>query len=120
MKRISYLLVHFVNFVDNKETCYPPENDLDPLDPSGDHVELGMQVDWIPPRVVPEARCYLMNVNELCPKFSTSDPEEIVTSTFDSFQFGNLPIKPDIQDLYETVTETGRATYMYFYNQAYS
>ena len=79
-----------------------------------------MQVDWIPPRVVPEARCYLMNVNELCPKFSTSDPEEIVTSTFDSFQFGNLPIKPDIQDLYETVTETGRATYMYFYNQAYS
>ena len=92
-----------------------PLGPLGTLDPANDHPELVTQSAWIPPRVVPEARCCLMNADGLCSKCAPGDPEEVPRHLLPSDEIHG---KPDIQDRYASAADAKRATQLHSYHQA--
>ena len=106
--------------INDENTPLGPLGPLGTLDPhcgEGDNAELGIQQEWIPPRVVPEARCCLMNADGLCAKcVGDTDPEDVPRHLLPS---GYLcPGKPDIEDRCETAEDVQRTTHLHSYHQA--
>ena len=93
-----------------------PLGTLGPFTPLSGDAELGTQQEWVPPRVVPEARCCLMNPDGLCSKcVGDGDPEDVPQHLLPS---GQTPGEPDIEDRCETVEDVRRTTHQHSYDQA--